>query len=143
MLRLVLVAAVALTVMVVPMTDPATPTPDPSDCPYLRITAEERPAPSPVAEPPQVEVDAFAGCVFGDERTMTLCATDATGADHGCVRSEPRPTEEPERASLGLSATCAITSAGVAPYRLEATITDATGATLGRGWITVDTGIAC
>jgi hypothetical protein len=140
MLRLVLVAAVALTVMVVPMTDPATPTPDPSDCPYLRITAEERPAPSPVAEPPQVEVDAFAGCVFGDERTMTLCALDATGADHGCVRSAG---PKPERASFGLHAICTVTGAGVVPYRIEATVTDADGATVRRDSIPLDTAIAC
>jgi hypothetical protein len=139
MLRLVLVAAVALTVMVVPMTDPATPTPDPSDCPYLRITAEERPAPSPVAEPPQVEVDAFAGCVFGNERTMTLCALDATGADHGCVRSAG---PKPERASFGLHAICTVTGAGVVPYRIEVTITDATGL-VRRSSIPLDTAIAC
>ena len=131
MLRLALFAAVALTFMAIPTTEPATPTPEPSDCPYLRITVAERPE-------SLVDVNAFAGCVSGDERTMTLCVLDATGADHGCVRSEG----ESERASFGLSATCTLAGAGVAPYRIEATITDAAGL-VRRTSQPLETGIAC
>jgi hypothetical protein len=79
MTRFALFAAVALTVMVVPMTAPATPTPDPSDCPYLRITAEERPAPSPVVdppEPPKVKVDAFAVCGAKARARLVRAARD-------------------------------------------------------------------
>jgi hypothetical protein len=139
MIRLALAVGVVLTFAVMPLKAPTSPTAEPSDCPYLRITVEERPAPSPVAEPPRVEVNAFAGCMFGNERTMTLCALDATGADHGCVRSAG---PKPERASFGLHAICTVTGAGVVPYRIEVTITDATGL-VRRSSIPLDTAIAC
>jgi hypothetical protein len=120
MLRLALFAAVALTAMVVPMTDPATPTPDTSECPYLRLDA--------------ADLSVHVSCVSRAVRTLTLCTLDATGATHDCAQYGPE-----RRATFALRLTCT----PPAPSRLEATVTDARGATVRRSSIPVDTGVAC